>query len=123
MSNKLLNNYCRHWILHRQCGVIHTDLKPENILIEIGDVEQIVKLVEEENLQRKLQRKLSRTASKTSTPISATPNSSFSNHANTTTTTTTTTAKKISINDSIISPNTSSTALTSSNSFINHSLH
>lgn len=107
--------------LHRQCGVIHTDLKPENILIEIGDVEQIVKLVEEENLQRKLQRKLSRTASKTSTPISATPNSSFSNHANTTTTTTTTTAKKISINDSIISPNTSSTALTSSNSFINHS--
>ncbi|CAX44834.1 serine/threonine protein kinase (SRPK), putative [Candida dubliniensis CD36] len=101
--------------LHRKCGVIHTDLKPENILIEIGDVEQIVKLVEEENLQRKLQRKLSRTVSKTSTPINATPNSSFSNYTNIATT------KKISINDSIISPNTSSTALTSSNSFLNHS--
>lgn len=52
--------------LHRTCGVIHTDLKPENVLIEIGDVEQIVRLVEEEESQAKLQRKLLRTKSKTS---------------------------------------------------------
>lgn len=32
--------------MHRECGIIHTDLKPENVLIEIGDVEQIVRLVE-----------------------------------------------------------------------------
>ncbi|GEQ72326.1 hypothetical protein JCM33374_g6013 [Metschnikowia sp. JCM 33374] len=50
--------------LHRMCGVIHTDLKPENVLIEIGDVEQIVRMVEEEELQVKLQRKISRTKSK-----------------------------------------------------------
>jgi serine/threonine-protein kinase SRPK3 len=30
--------------LHRECGIVHTDLKPENVLIEIGDVEQIVKM-------------------------------------------------------------------------------
>lgn len=33
--------------LHRECGIIHTDLKPENVLIEIGDVEQLLRLVEE----------------------------------------------------------------------------
>lgn len=46
--------------LHRRCGVIHTDLKPENVLIEIGDVELIVRLVEEEEQQARLQRKLLR---------------------------------------------------------------
>lgn len=50
--------------LHRMCGVIHTDLKPENVLIEIGDVEQIVRMVETEEQQAKLQRKLLRTKSK-----------------------------------------------------------
>ena len=61
--------------LHRTCGVIHTDLKPENILIEIGDVEQIVRMVEQENLQRKLLKKLSK-SSKSSTPSSSyTPHS------------------------------------------------
>lgn len=50
--------------LHRMCGVIHTDLKPENVLIEIGDVEQIVRLVEEEEQESKRQRKLERTKSK-----------------------------------------------------------
>ncbi|KAG5421526.1 SKY1 [Candida metapsilosis] len=59
--------------LHRKCGVIHTDLKPENVLIEIGDVEQIVRMVEQENKDRKLQRKLSK-SSKTSTA-----NSSYGN--------------------------------------------
>ncbi|KAG7194349.1 serine/threonine protein kinase, CMGC group [Scheffersomyces spartinae] len=44
--------------LHRKCGVIHTDMKPENVLIEIGDVEQIVRLVEEQEQKAKLQRKL-----------------------------------------------------------------
>lgn len=44
--------------LHRKCGVIHTDLKPENVLIEIGDVELIVRMVEEEEIQARLQRKL-----------------------------------------------------------------
>lgn len=50
--------------LHRMCGVIHTDMKPENVLIEIGDVELIVRLVEEEEHQAKRQRKLVRTKSK-----------------------------------------------------------
>lgn len=50
--------------LHRRCGVIHTDLKPENILIEIGDVEQIVKIVEQEEQHAKLQRKLLKTSTK-----------------------------------------------------------
>lgn len=50
--------------LHRRCGVIHTDLKPENVLIEIGDVEQIVRMVEEEEHQAKRQKKLQRTKSK-----------------------------------------------------------
>ncbi|OBA24303.1 kinase-like protein [Metschnikowia bicuspidata var. bicuspidata NRRL YB-4993] len=57
--------------LHRMCGVIHTDLKPENVLIEIGDVEQIVKMVEEEENQVKLQRKLLRTKSRTNVLSSA----------------------------------------------------
>lgn len=37
--------------LHRECGIIHTDLKPENVLIEIGDVELIVRKLEEEEEQ------------------------------------------------------------------------
>lgn len=66
--------------LHRKCGVIHTDLKPENVLIEIGDVEQIVRMVEEEENQVKLQKKLQRTKSKSgnnssvNTPITSHPN-------------------------------------------------
>lgn len=36
--------------LHRECGIIHTDLKPENVLIEIGDVEQIVKMNVKEDI-------------------------------------------------------------------------
>ncbi|ODV81383.1 kinase-like protein [Suhomyces tanzawaensis NRRL Y-17324] len=43
--------------LHRKCGVIHTDLKPENVLIEIGDVEQIVRMVEEEEHEIKVQKR------------------------------------------------------------------
>lgn len=60
--------------LHRKCGVIHTDLKPENILIEIGDVEQIVKMVEEEENTAKMEKKLKRVRSvthNTAAPISA----------------------------------------------------
>lgn len=62
--------------LHRICGVIHTDLKPENILIEIGDVELIVRMVEEEELQIKLQRKLLKSKSNLSkqTPATSTQN-------------------------------------------------
>lgn len=66
--------------LHRKCGVIHTDLKPENVLIEIGDVEQIVRMVEEEESQAKLQKKLQRTKSKSgsnsfvNTPTTSNPN-------------------------------------------------
>lgn len=62
--------------LHRMCGVIHTDMKPENVLIEIGDVEQIVRLVEEEEHQAKRQRKLVRTKSKSerSQPDLTSPN-------------------------------------------------
>lgn len=66
--------------LHRKCGVIHTDLKPENVLIEIGDVEQIVKMVEEEENQVRLQKKLLRQKSKSSnnshvtSPVNSTPN-------------------------------------------------
>lgn len=55
--------------LHRECGIIHTDLKPENALIEIGDVEQIVAMVEAteraQKNQRKLERRMSRTNSTT----------------------------------------------------------
>lgn len=61
--------------LHRKCGVIHTDLKPENILIEIGDVEQIVKMVEEEEYNSKLQKKLRRTKSQTKSGNSSSANS------------------------------------------------
>lgn len=44
--------------LHRECGIIHTDLKPENVLIEIGDVETIVrKLEEEEEYKRQIRAK------------------------------------------------------------------
>lgn len=43
--------------LHRRCGVIHTDMKPENVLIEIGDVELIVRLVEEEETTQRLIRR------------------------------------------------------------------
>lgn len=50
--------------LHRKCGVIHTDLKPENVLIEIGDVELIVKMVEEEANQARKLKKMQRTLSK-----------------------------------------------------------
>jgi serine/threonine-protein kinase SRPK3 len=43
--------------MHRYCGIIHTDLKPENALIEIGDVEQIVAMVEaSERAQRNLKK-------------------------------------------------------------------
>lgn len=35
--------------LHRECGIVHTDLKPENVLIEIGDVEKMLALAEEED--------------------------------------------------------------------------
>lgn len=35
--------------LHRECGIIHTDLKPENVLIEIGNVEEIVKMYVKED--------------------------------------------------------------------------
>lgn len=54
--------------LHRRCGVIHTDLKPENVLIEIGDVEQIVRLVEQEKLNQRRERMLQRTKSKLGLP-------------------------------------------------------
>lgn len=50
--------------LHRKCGVIHTDLKPENVLIEIGDVEQIVRMVEQEEIQAKLEKKIRKSKSK-----------------------------------------------------------
>ncbi|KAK9464507.1 kinase-like domain-containing protein [Lipomyces arxii] len=39
--------------LHRECGIIHTDLKPENVLIEIGDVEEIVRIVEREEANKR----------------------------------------------------------------------
>ncbi|PVH17461.1 uncharacterized protein CXQ87_000347 [Candidozyma duobushaemuli] len=74
--------------LHRRCGVIHTDIKPENVLIEIGDVEQIVRMVEQEEQHAKLQRKLSRTKSTSgvashsnSTPSTSTQNTPQIKHA------------------------------------------
>lgn len=66
--------------LHRRCGVIHTDLKPENVLIEIGDVEQIVKLVEEEEQHAKLQRKMLKTKSKSGHTLNATLTPSSTHH-------------------------------------------
>lgn len=48
--------------LHRECGIIHTDLKPENVLIEIGDVETIVKKLEQEE-ESKRQARAKRRAS------------------------------------------------------------
>lgn len=69
--------------LHRMCGVIHTDLKPENVLIEIGDVEQIVRMVEEEEQQVKLQRKLLRTKSRSTAINSAGSETPISPQVNT----------------------------------------
>ncbi|KAH3902397.1 related to Serine/threonine-protein kinase SKY1 [Saccharomycodes ludwigii] len=43
--------------LHRECGIIHTDIKPENVLMEIGDVEEIVRMVELQDKERKQQRR------------------------------------------------------------------
>ncbi|ODV69442.1 kinase-like protein [Hyphopichia burtonii NRRL Y-1933] len=65
--------------LHRKCGVIHTDLKPENVLIEIGDVEQIVRMVEQEEYQSRLEKKLRRSKSKNSKSSTVTPSSSSHN--------------------------------------------
>lgn len=74
--------------LHRKCGVIHTDLKPENVLIEIGDVEQIVRMVEEEENQVKRQKRLQRTKSKSGhNSFIGTPQSPFPNGSNANTTT------------------------------------
>ncbi|KAK7205196.1 serine protein kinase Sky1 [Myxozyma melibiosi] len=42
--------------MHRECGIIHTDLKPENVLIEIGDVEEIVRFVEQEEANKRKER-------------------------------------------------------------------
>lgn len=61
--------------LHRKCEVIHTDLKPENVLIEIGDVELIVRMVEQEEhhagLQRRVLRKTSNLAPQLSNFLAA----------------------------------------------------
>lgn len=64
--------------IHRECGVIHTDIKPENVLIEIGDVEQIVAMVESIERAKKDQRKLERRASRKSSlpPVSSQSTSS-----------------------------------------------
>lgn len=48
--------------LHRECGVIHTDLKPENVLIEIGDVEEVMRIVEKQEEDEKKVRKAQREA-------------------------------------------------------------
>lgn len=50
--------------MHRKCGVIHTDIKPENILMELGDVEGIVKMVEQIDQVKRERRKLQRRASR-----------------------------------------------------------
>lgn len=50
--------------MHRKCGVIHTDIKPENVLMELGDVETIVKIVEEMDYVKRVQRKMQRRASR-----------------------------------------------------------
>ncbi|KAK9461200.1 kinase-like domain-containing protein [Lipomyces oligophaga] len=42
--------------LHRECGIIHTDLKPENVLVDIGDVEEIVRIVEQEEANKQKER-------------------------------------------------------------------
>ena len=67
--------------LHRKCGVIHTDLKPENVLIEIGDVEQIVKMVEVETNEAKKQKKLQKSKYKSDNSLNATPDTSFQENA------------------------------------------
>lgn len=70
--------------LHRECGIIHTDLKPENVLIEIGDVEQIVKTVVNENKEDKEDNRNGRRRRRTlitgSQPLPSPLNASF-NHA------------------------------------------
>ena len=70
--------------LHRECGIIHTDLKPENVLIEIGDVEQIVKSVVNENTDEKEDNRNGRRRRRTlitgSQPLPSPLNASF-NHA------------------------------------------
>lgn len=70
--------------LHRECGIIHTDLKPENVLIEIGDVEQIVKSVVNENKEDKEDNRNGRRRRRTlitgSQPLPSPLNASF-NHA------------------------------------------
>jgi len=70
--------------LHRECGIIHTDLKPENVLIEIGDVEQIVKSVVNENTEEKEDNRNGRRRRRTlitgSQPLPSPLNASF-NHA------------------------------------------
>lgn len=83
--------------LHRKCGVIHTDLKPENVLIEIGDVEQIVKLVEEEEVKAKLERKLlkSKINSKTNSSANLSKVTSFTSVNGDITSSATSKAKKI----------------------------
>ncbi|KAI9742745.1 MAG: serine/threonine protein kinase, CMGC group [Claussenomyces sp. TS43310] len=71
--------------LHRECGIIHTDLKPENVLIEIGDVEQIVKMFVKEEAAKKEEkednrngRRRRRTLITGSQPLPSPLNSSFS---------------------------------------------
>lgn len=41
--------------IHR-CGIIHTDLKPENILLEIKDMRTLVKMIEEDKVNRHMER-------------------------------------------------------------------
>ncbi|AGO14144.1 AaceriAER348Cp [[Ashbya] aceris (nom. inval.)] len=50
--------------MHRKCGIIHTDIKPENVLMEIGDVEGIVRMMEQLDKQKRELRKLQRRASR-----------------------------------------------------------
>ncbi|KAK6457641.1 kinase-like domain-containing protein [Scheffersomyces xylosifermentans] len=94
--------------LHRKCGVIHTDLKPENVLIEIGDVEQIVRIVEEEDFQKKLQRKLSKSMRKT------TSNATTSSGNPTPKTPMQSTPKSQKATADVVSPNLSSTSIMNS---------
>ncbi|AMD18572.1 HBL330Wp [Eremothecium sinecaudum] len=50
--------------MHRKCGIIHTDIKPENVLMDIGDVEGIVRMMEQLEKQKKEMRRLQRGASR-----------------------------------------------------------
>ncbi|KAH3685574.1 hypothetical protein WICPIJ_003451 [Wickerhamomyces pijperi] len=66
--------------LHREVGIIHTDIKPENVLIELGDVEQIVRMVESMEKEKKEIRKLERKQSRSSSQLAASiPTSANSN--------------------------------------------